>query len=75
MQKDVNTISYMFERNKYYSQTEVLKKYKISLKQFRDLLKNMNVIKKKIDLGNYEVITCYVLKEELESLDLELKPK
>ena len=39
----------MFERHKYYSQTEAVKKFKVSIEQFRELTKDMPVERRYVD--------------------------
>ncbi|RZK45966.1 MAG: hypothetical protein EOO97_00075 [Pedobacter sp.] len=63
----------MFNRGDYYSQTEVLKTYKVSSKRYQELLEEHGVepIRRPVQMEGYEVNTLYVLKEDLEKLNLE----
>ena len=65
----------MFPRNKYYSQTDVLKKYKINAKDYQDILqqKKIDIVSKDINLGEFNVKTIYVLKKDVEVLNLQLR--
>jgi hypothetical protein len=60
-----------FPREMYYSQTEALKIYKISAEDYKELIKDLPQINKKIDLGGYQVITIYVLRELIDNLNLK----
>lgn len=60
-----------FPRDKYYSQTELLKKFKITSKELKAL--NLPYIKKEIDLGTYSVQAKYFPKEVVHELDLPLR--
>lgn len=62
----------MFPREQYYSQTEIVKRYKVSVKKCKELIQahNIPVLSKKIDLGGYFVDTIYVPKEAIDKLNL-----
>lgn len=62
----------MFPREKYYSQTEIIKTYQISVKRFKELVQkhNIPVLSKNVNLGTYSVNTVYVLREDVEKLKL-----
>jgi hypothetical protein len=64
----------MIDRSKYYSLTEVVKKFKISRLKYHQLLKEKEIPFESvpIDFGNYQMETIYVKKEIIESL-LELR--
>lgn len=66
----------MFARNTYYSQTQIIKQFKISAKQLKELLssKNIPVISKSVDLGEYSVDAMYITKEAIDKLNLQLRP-
>lgn len=63
----------MFNREAYLSQTEIVKNYKVSVKKFKELLKehNIPVVSNKADLGLYSVNTVYILKEDIGKLNLD----
>lgn len=63
----------MFKRDLYYSITEVVKIFKITAKDYKSLLiqNNIPAIKKPVNLGNYQVESIYVLKSDVESLNLK----
>ena len=65
----------MFNRKLYYSQTDVVKRFKVSIKQFKQLLVENNIpqINKEINLGMFEVTTIYVLKSDIDKLNLEIR--
>lgn len=64
-----------FPRELYYSQTEACKKFKISVKQFKQMLidHSITVVSHRVDLGGFEVDTIYVLKEDIDKLNLPLR--
>jgi len=77
---DISKNSLIFggmERSKYYSQTDVLKKYKLSAEQYKLLIDQHQITtyQPKIDLGTYQVQAIYTLKSEIDSLNLELRKK
>ena len=61
----------LFDRDNYYSQTEVLKNFKITAKEFRELLL-INYVPVRTNLityGNYYSITAkYYLKSDIDLL-------
>lgn len=65
----------MFPRDKYYSKTEVIKKFKISSKKYDILVKErgFSEINTLIDLGHYQMTTRYVLKKDIDTLNLLLR--
>jgi hypothetical protein len=63
----------LFERSKYYNQTDVYKKYKVSLKVLKSLLQPLKVISREVDLGTYSVTAYYYLKQDIEDLHLPLR--
>lgn len=65
----------LFDRDKYYSQTDVVKKFKISVKKYKELLKEkgFKVHTTHIDYVTYTIDTIYVLKSDIDSLGLELR--
>ena len=62
-------------RSNYYSFTEVIKKYKISIVKYHALLKEKNIPFESvhIDFGTYQMNTIYVLKTTIDSLQLPLR--
>lgn len=62
----------LFDRDSYLSQTQIVKRYQLNVKQFKQLIKdhNLQVIAKEIDLGEFKVITCYVKREDIDKLNL-----
>jgi hypothetical protein len=62
----------MFPRSEYYSQTEVLKLYKVNADTYKRILteKNIPTVNKQIDLGGYMATTIYVLKSDVHALGL-----
>jgi hypothetical protein len=68
----MDNFSGMFDRSKYYSQTEALKIFKISMARYKRCLleNNIPVVSHPVDLGGYLVDTKYVLKEDIEKLNL-----
>lgn len=67
--------STMFPRHLYYSQSEVCTKYQITPRMYQELLVERNIpqVNKVVDLGGYTVTTRYVLKEDVESLNLNTR--
>jgi len=65
----------MIERDKYYSFTEVTKKYKISVVKYHKILIELDIPFEtvNIDYGTYQLNTIYVLKTIVESLQLPLR--
>jgi len=66
----------MFDRDKYYSLTEVVKKFKISRVKYHQLLKDKNIPIEStlIDYGDYRIETIYVERSIIDGL-LELRVK
>ncbi|MCU7549212.1 hypothetical protein OCK74_08800 [Chitinophagaceae bacterium LB-8] len=64
-----------FKRSDYYRQTEVVKRFKIAAKLFKQLLvdNNINQVNKRVDLGGYDVTTVYVKKEDIDVLNIKLR--
>lgn len=62
-----------FNREKYYSITDVLKKYLISSKQYKELIKDLPKVGREADLGIFKVNAVYVLREDIEGLNLTLR--
>jgi hypothetical protein len=62
-----------FPHSQYYSQTEVVRKYRVSVKAFKQLLvdRNIQVVSREADLGDLKVKTVYVRKEDINKLKLE----
>lgn len=62
----------MFNRSQYYSQTEATKVYKLSIKQFKQLIADHQIqqVNKDIQFEGYTVTTVYVLKAEIDKLNL-----
>jgi hypothetical protein len=62
-----------FDRSKYYSQTEVIKKYNIRVKKYKTLLqeKNIPVFRREIQLEGYITNTIYVLITDIRKLQLQ----
>lgn len=65
------------ERDKYYSLTDVLRRFKISRFKYHQLIKDKNlpVESTLIDLGDYTIKTTYVKKEIIDALNLPLREK
>lgn len=65
----------MFNRGAYYSQTEVLKQFKISRKAYNKLIVDLQlpVVSKSINLGEFSVKTVYIEKEIIDKLNLQKK--
>jgi hypothetical protein len=65
----------MFEREKYYFQTDVLKNYKISAKKFKQLLHKKNIPIKSLDanMGYCQLKTIYILKTDIDNLSLSVR--
>lgn len=65
----------MFDRDLYYSKTDVIKKYKISSKKFDILVSEVGLKEVHTDIvyPDYTITTRYILKSEIESLNLELR--
>ena len=63
----------MFVRTNYYSQTEATKIFKLSTKQFKDLITKNDIatFRRAANLGEYTVNCIYVLKSDFDTLDLE----
>lgn len=61
----------MFQRHLYYSQTEVLKKYQISLKKYKEILPTLTQINNVVDMGTHTLTTIYVLRTDIERLGLK----
>lgn len=62
-----------FNRSEYYSQTDVLRLFKISRVKYHALLKerNLNTLSVTIDMGDYTMVTKYVKREIIDNLGLE----
>lgn len=62
-----------FPRSEYYSQTEAIKKFKISVQTFKQLLvdNNIQVVSRRVNLGEFEVDTLYVRKTDIDQLNLQ----
>ena len=62
----------MFPRDKYYSQTELTKVYKISVKGLKQLILDhqLPAVTKDVNLGEYAVKALYYLKEDINKLQL-----
>jgi 3-mercaptopyruvate sulfurtransferase SseA len=62
-----------FPRHLYYSQTDVLRGYRISAKAYQALLEERGIepVKRVVVLDGYQVETVYVLISEVEKLNLE----
>jgi len=67
----------LFQRDLYYSQTDVIRKYKISVKKYKELIKEkgFNIHSVHIDYITYSMDTIYILKSDIDSLGLELRIK
>lgn len=65
------------ERDKYYSLTDVLRRFKISRFKYHQLIKekNIEVESTQIDYGNFIINTVYVKKEIIDALNLPLRDK
>lgn len=63
----------MFIRNSYYSQTEAVKKFRITVKKYKEIIKDMEQVNREIDLGGYTVTTIYIRKELIDALKIELR--
>lgn len=65
------------ERDKYYSLTDVLRRFKISRDKYHKLIKekNIEVESTLIDYGNFIINTVYVKKEIIDALNLPLRDK
>lgn len=65
------------ERDKYYSLTDVLRRFKISRFKYHQLIKekNIEVESTLIDYGNFIINTVYVKKEIIDALNLPLRDK
>jgi hypothetical protein len=65
----------MFNRGEYLSQTQVLKAYKVNAKAYQDLLQqhNIPVVSNHAQMEGYKVTTRYVLKIDVEKLNLQLR--
>jgi len=65
----------IFPRNKYYSQTEVVRLYNVSAKAYKQLLfdHQIDIVTRNINLGEFSVNTIYVLKEDVLKLGLQLR--
>ena len=63
------------ERNKYYSQTEILKKYDIKLQAFTALVRDANIqaVDRPTSLGTYNVTAHYYAKEDIDNLRIPLR--
>lgn len=64
-----------FKRADYYSQTDVVKLFKISVKAFKQAILANNITQVNIDInmGDYSMVTVYVAKEDIDKLNLELR--
>ena len=64
-----------FNRNNYYSQTDVVKKYRISIIKYKQLIQDNNIPIESFeaDLGGYKVKTVYVSKEVIDALKIALR--
>lgn len=62
----------MFERSKYYSQTEIVSLFQISVKRLKELIadRQIKATEKDVDLGGYSVKALYYLREEIDKLNL-----
>lgn len=60
----------MFERDKYYSQTEAVKKFKVSIKSLKQLILDhqIEVVTKDVDLGLYSVKAIYINRVKLDNI-------
>lgn len=63
------------DRNKYYSQTDIITRFKITPKELKQLIiyHNIPVIEKQISFGVYSVTAIYIVKEDIERLQLPIK--
>ena len=64
-----------FKRSNYYSQTEVIKTYKISVKGYQQMIADHSfyVVSVPINQGDYTMMTIYVAKQDVESLNLVIR--
>lgn len=62
-----------FPRHLYYSQTDVLRRYRVSARDYQALLEERGIepVKRVVILDGYEVETIYVLITDVEKLNLE----
>ena len=62
----------MFLRHQYYSQTELTKLFKISVKGVKQLIVDHQLVvtSKPVDLGEYTVESVYINKEDIDKLNL-----
>ena len=62
-----------FNRSEYYSQTEVTKLYKISVKAYKQaiLVNNFTQVNVAVDMGDYSLITIYIRKKDIDGLGLQ----
>ncbi len=64
-------------RNYYYSQTEVVKLFKVSINRFKQLIieNNISVVSHELMMGTllkpYTVTTIYILKDDVTKMNLE----
>ncbi len=65
----------MFDRDSYYSKTDVVKKFKISSKKFDALVseKALKEVNNDIVYFDYTITTRYILKSDIDSLNLQLR--
>lgn len=65
----------MIDRSKYYSQTEVIKKFKISREKYHQLIIDNNIAFETvlIDYKTYQINTIYILKETIDKMNLQLR--
>ncbi len=70
IRKDVNYI--VFPRQLYYSQTEIVKQFSITVKGLKQLIADHQIpaVTKDVDLGEYAVKALYYLKEDIDKLGL-----
>lgn len=61
------------ERDLYFSQTQVVKHYQVSVKQLKMLLDEhkVEVHHKEVNLGEYKVTAQYIMKEDIHKLNLQ----
>lgn len=65
----------MFFRVQYYSQTEIVKTFQVSVKVLKARLINHQVlvVEKDVDQGEFRAKASYVLKEDIEKLKLQCR--
>lgn len=66
-------MEHSFPRHLYYSQTDVLRRYRISAKDYQRLLEERGIepVRRAVMLDGYKVETTYVLIDVVEKLNLE----